>query len=436
MKTQLLKKLTFAFALFAVATLSAQGPWTFDADLENFAANFGTGQTIVWDADGGEGALKMTRITGNANFGPNVPNKGGGIDADAFNTVRIKIKNGSDANSFRVGATGGDATAGNININGVLAANSSVYVTYDLPMSGAAFWNGTLSNFWIAIRGNPGSLGAEGDIFVSSIELVNVTPLPPAEFSEFIANPNFEDITGLGHMSGGANYDRSIIETDSQNGDRNMQLTFNTDPTSTQFTFSNFAKTYTPNLVADDTQFTVKVWVKSAHDADIIVRLKNNDDGAPGIGGNEELIDDTQSLIGNNTWQELTFTILPTIDVEQINFWFAVNVVDGTDPNDPKNGDTFYFDNMSASIGAPTLSIKQNTLQGVSVYPNPVKETLSINSPAGSDISIYNVLGATVKTINKANALQKVSVSNLKSGLYFVKVINDGKVFQNKIIKN
>ncbi|MDC0177484.1 T9SS type A sorting domain-containing protein [Polaribacter sp.] len=377
----------------------------------------------------------MTRSSGNANFGPTMPDKGGAVDADAFNTIRIKIKNGSAGNSFRVGGKGGDDTTGNTNINGVLAASSSVYVTYDLPMTGVPFWNGTLSNFWIAIRGNPTDIPTEGDIFVSSIELVNVTPLPPAEFSEFIANPNFEDITGLGHMSGGATYDRSIIETDSQDGDRNMQLTFNTDPTAAQFTFSNFAKEYTPNLVADDTQFNVKMWVKSAHDADIIVRLKNNNDGASGIGGNEELIDDTQPVVGNNTWQELTFTILPTIDVEQINFWFAVNVVDGTAANDPKNGDTFYFDNMSATISTPTTaSIENNTLEGVSLFVNQKTKKLNIVTPNNSSLSLFNILGVAVKSENNLKESNAISVADLSSGIYIAKISSEGKSFTKKII--
>lgn len=119
--------------------------------------------------------------------------------------------------------------------------------------------------------------------------------------------------------------------------------------------------------------------------------------------------------------------------VNKVNFWFALEYLEGP-PVFPANGNVFLFDNMTGVIGA-TLSTDKNTLEDVKVYPNPVRETLSIKSPAGSDISIYNVLGATVKTINKANALQKVSLADLKSGLYFVKIINEGKVFQSKIIK-
>ena len=434
MKTQLLKKLTFVFALFAITSLSAQGPWTFDADLEGWGQNFGNHGTVAWDADSGEGALKLTRLSGNANFGPSVPNNGGGVDADAFNTIRIKIKNGSQAIHIRVGGAGGNGTNGNTDFNNVLNQASGVYQTIDLPMTGIAFWNGTLSNFWFGIRGNPP--GVEGDIFVSSIELVNVTPLPPAQFSEFIANPNFEDITGLGHMSNTTDFDKTIIEAAtpvSQNGDRHFELKFIVDPISTKFIFSNFAKAYTPNLVAASTEFTVKMWVKSAHTADIIVRLKNNDDGLAGIGGNEELLTDMKPVTGNSVWQELTFTFNPTMDVEQINFWFTVNVIDGASPNDPSNGDIFLFDNMTASIGTP-LSIKGNTLEGVSIYPNPARDVLTLNTPRGGDITVYNILGAQVKSDKTLLKEYRMNVSDLKSGIYLLRVNSEGKQFTQKLV--
>lgn len=438
MKKQLLKKLTFAFALFAFASLSAQ-TFTFDSDLEGFEVDFGepTTGTIAWDSDGGVGTLKLTRGNNNANFGPTLPNQGAGVDADDKDFIKIIIKNLTASTNIRVGGAGGDATSGNTNFN-VLTAENSNYETHYLDMRTVPFWNGLLTNLWFGVTGN---IGTDSDgAYVDSIEIIDLSEVPPGvlpEFSEYIANPNFEDPTGLGHMSGngGGNFTRALITTDSQDGANNLEMTFSGTPGANGiFTFSNFAQTHTPALNAATTQFVSTMWVKSAKDINVVVRLKINDDGAPGIGGNEELIDDTQAVIGNSTWQQLTFTNTPTMDVEQLNFWFGVE--SNGDAGDPVNGDVVYFDNMTGSIVSVPLSVEKNTLEGVSVYPNPVRETLSINSPDGSDIILYNVLGATVKTFKKANALQDVSVSNLESGLYFVRVINEGKVFQTKIIKN
>ncbi|ANW95298.1 hypothetical protein AXE80_02905 [Wenyingzhuangia fucanilytica] len=129
-----------------------------------------------------------------------------------------------------------------------------------------------------------------------------------------------------------------------------------------------------------------------------------------------------------NTWTKVEVNFSTTHDAGT-GFWSNINFI-----STPTVGSIVYVDNISF-VPAATLSVEKNTLEDVAVYPNPTKETLSINSPAGSNIVIYNLLGATVKSINNANALQDVSVSNLKSGMYMVRVTNNGKVYQDKIIK-
>lgn len=78
-----------------------------------------------------------------------------------------------------------------------------------------------------------------------------------------------------------------------------------------------------------------------------------------------------------------------------------------------------------------------------SVYPNPVSQTLSI-ALTGSingkiDIQIINSLGQTVLAITDAeptdNALKKIDVANLKPGFYTVKLITNGFIFNQHLIK-
>ena len=182
MKTKLLKNLTFVFALFAITSLSAQ-TWTFDSDLEGFTVNFGTGQTLAWDLDGGVGALKLTRSTNNANFGrgsgTNTDASVVGIDADATPIIKIVIKNLTAANQIRIGAKGGNGTNGNTNFTDVVAVESGSYETYYLDMTGEAHWNGLLTNFWIGVRQN---VGTDSDAaYFDSIELLATNPLSVAE---------------------------------------------------------------------------------------------------------------------------------------------------------------------------------------------------------------------------------------------------------------
>jgi hypothetical protein len=61
---------------------------------------------------------------------------------------------------------------------------------------------------------------------------------------------------------------------------------------------------------------------------------------------------------------------------------------------------------------------------------------LTVKSPVGSDITIYNVLETSIKSIKKVYALFKMTISDLSSGLYIVRVTNDNKIIQSKLIKN
>lgn len=88
-----------------------------------------------------------------------------------------------------------------------------------------------------------------------------------------------------------------------------------------------------------------------------------------------------------------------------------------------------------------TLDITENV--GFQIYPNPVKEFVHININTHilthGTIQIYDINGALVRThtIQKNDSSDvKLDVSQLKKGIYIVKIIDDKKaVFVKKIIK-
>ena len=70
------------------------------------------------------------------------------------------------------------------------------------------------------------------------------------------------------------------------------------------------------------------------------------------------------------------------------------------------------------------------------VYPNPVKDVLTIKGEKMNQIVIYNSLGQLVKSVegNSDNTVE-VNVKDLKNGMYFVNIINDnGKLTSKKVI--
>jgi len=78
-----------------------------------------------------------------------------------------------------------------------------------------------------------------------------------------------------------------------------------------------------------------------------------------------------------------------------------------------------------------------NTLNA-EVYPNPVSNELNIKLPfvaAKANVSIVDVLGNEVVSVNTAGNEISLKEINLTAGIYFVKVIADNKVSLTKIVK-
>lgn len=86
-------------------------------------------------------------------------------------------------------------------------------------------------------------------------------------------------------------------------------------------------------------------------------------------------------------------------------------------------------------VWAPqSLSVKQNSIAGLQVYPNPVvdgKLYISTTANASKAVAIYDVLGKQVVNTTTENA---VNVSNLNAGVYIVKVTEEGKTATRKLV--
>lgn len=73
----------------------------------------------------------------------------------------------------------------------------------------------------------------------------------------------------------------------------------------------------------------------------------------------------------------------------------------------------------------------------ISIYPNPAKDVLTVNLDAArqiSSIEIYNVVGQKMKTVNLQEGIKSVAVpvSDLKKGVYFVRVLSGDKEVATK----
>jgi hypothetical protein len=77
-----------------------------------------------------------------------------------------------------------------------------------------------------------------------------------------------------------------------------------------------------------------------------------------------------------------------------------------------------------------TLGLEENSLENISIYPNPTKDILNFNGfPNELSVSIFDALGKNVgnKTLGENDS---IDVSNLSSGIYLIRFKNSNSTFK------
>ena len=81
------------------------------------------------------------------------------------------------------------------------------------------------------------------------------------------------------------------------------------------------------------------------------------------------------------------------------------------------------------------LGVKQNSISGLRVYPNPVVDGnlfITSDSNESKSVAVYDVLGKQVLKTVVTN--QAINVSGLNSGVYIVKITEEGKTATRKLV--
>ncbi len=91
---------------------------------------------------------------------------------------------------------------------------------------------------------------------------------------------------------------------------------------------------------------------------------------------------------------------------------------------------------LNITEGQSPLSINENLLNNVSIYPNPVTKKLTISTSLeleNSIVAIFDIQGK--KVYNSPFETNNLDVSNLEAGVYFLRIIQDEKQINLKFIK-
>jgi hypothetical protein len=142
-----------------------------------------------------------------------------------------------------------------------------------------------------------------------------------------------------------------------------------------------------------------------------------------------------------NTVTTLDFSSVPAADN---NANFAVRVVTIFAPSTTAYaaigtgayaGGNFRIDNVAFQGTPLSAGVNKNTISGLKMFPNPLSgNTLNITSDNNADkmVAIYDVLGKQVLNAKVANGT--VNVYGLTSGVYMVKVTEEGKTSTKKLV--
>jgi hypothetical protein len=85
---------------------------------------------------------------------------------------------------------------------------------------------------------------------------------------------------------------------------------------------------------------------------------------------------------------------------------------------------------------AETRDLEEDDSGSLSIYPNPAREELNIRLAEGASvINVYSITGRLMLSQNVTAVQEKVDISKLQPGTYFIAVEVDGEMMYERFVK-
>lgn len=111
-----------------------------------------------------------------------------------------------------------------------------------------------------------------------------------------------------------------------------------------------------------------------------------------------------------------------------------------TMPSTGGNVGAYHLGFYSLTTGGGSSGLfNQTAQQSLTVYPNPTTDKISINQLFTKPVlaTIYSIEGKLIlQETLAANASNELDLSSLKTGVYYIQVVENNKVFTQKLVKN
>ena len=122
--------------------------------------------------------------------------------------------------------------------------------------------------------------------------------------------------------------------------------------------------------------------------------------------------------------------VVGTINPEYATYDSEGHIVNDPFPT-PFYSSGFDLDAIGVIHDVAHFDVAENEMNLVSVYPNPVKDRLIIDADGFDSVEIYNLVGQQVIVSTTA----VVDMGDMNQGIYFVRVVADGKTITKRIVK-
>jgi len=115
---------------------------------------------------------------------------------------------------------------------------------------------------------------------------------------------------------------------------------------------------------------------------------------------------------------------------QDISSWCVTNI--GSEPTEFSIGSPLTESNKPIWGTCPSLGLDEHNHLDISIYPNPTTDYLFIDNSTSNNIFVYNIIG---KELIKESG-NRINVSSLSKGVYFIKVSDGVNSSTKKFIKN
>lgn len=186
----------------------------------------------------------------------------------------------------------------------------------------------------------------------------------------------------------------------------------------------NVKTAYTDIPVIGGTTYTFSYWYKDESDNAKGRHWASWRTATAQLADNIDVLQPTAYQENTTGWQQVTLTLTAPATATLFRLDFRVY-------KDTGDSGIIYYDDVAFGTN---LSVNQNQIESLKIYPNPVTNgTFYINTNADStkEVVVYDVLG---KQVIKTSTTNAVNVSNLKGGVYIVKITEDGNTATRKLV--